>query len=198
MNTNLFPSASLAATLSLLALNFASAPASAFTMTLDELGNCSFDGVPCSSGSSVLEYDPTGKVMPPVKVWVFTLPSLVYTTDINIYEPDGVTLSDHLRTIDPSGSNLSCTLASGKSPCANQMIYYSLDDLGGQPFPTTTKVGTNENADGSWVFSSGAPLYNVYYGVSDVPLPAALPLFASGLVGLGLLGWRRKRKALSA
>jgi hypothetical protein len=29
--------------------------------------------------------------------------------------------------------------------------------------------------------------------VSTVPLPAALPLFASGLVGLVLLGWRRKR-----
>jgi hypothetical protein len=25
------------------------------------------------------------------------------------------------------------------------------------------------------------------------PLPAALPLFATGLGGLGLLGWRRKR-----
>ena len=34
--------------------------------------------------------------------------------------------------------------------------------------------------------------------VSAVPLPAALPLFASGLVGLGLLGWRRKRKAIAA
>jgi hypothetical protein len=28
-----------------------------------------------------------------------------------------------------------------------------------------------------------------------VPVPPALPLFASGLAGLGLLGWRRKRKA---
>ena len=28
-----------------------------------------------------------------------------------------------------------------------------------------------------------------------VPLPAALPLFATGLVGLGLLGWRRKKTA---
>jgi len=28
-----------------------------------------------------------------------------------------------------------------------------------------------------------------------VPLPGALPLFATGLVGLGLLGWRRKKKA---
>jgi hypothetical protein len=28
-----------------------------------------------------------------------------------------------------------------------------------------------------------------------IPLPTALPLFATGLGGLGLLGWRRKRKA---
>jgi hypothetical protein len=31
--------------------------------------------------------------------------------------------------------------------------------------------------------------------VSSTPLPAALPLFAAGLGGLGLLGWRRKRRA---
>jgi hypothetical protein len=29
----------------------------------------------------------------------------------------------------------------------------------------------------------------------DTPIPAALPLFATGLGALGLLGWRRKRKA---
>jgi len=31
---------------------------------------------------------------------------------------------------------------------------------------------------------------------SQVPLPAVLPLFATGLAGLGLLGWRRKRTVL--
>jgi hypothetical protein len=30
------------------------------------------------------------------------------------------------------------------------------------------------------------------------PLPAAFPLFATGLGGLGLLGWRRKRRAQAA
>ena len=31
--------------------------------------------------------------------------------------------------------------------------------------------------------------------VSETPLPTALPLFVSGLGGLGLLGWRRKKRA---
>ena len=31
--------------------------------------------------------------------------------------------------------------------------------------------------------------------VSAIPIPGALPLFATGLAGLGLLGWRRKKKA---
>ena len=34
--------------------------------------------------------------------------------------------------------------------------------------------------------------------LNPVPVPAALPLFATGLGGLGLLGWRRKRKAQAA
>jgi hypothetical protein len=31
--------------------------------------------------------------------------------------------------------------------------------------------------------------------VSAIPIPGALPLFATGLIGLVLLGWRRKKKA---
>jgi hypothetical protein len=30
--------------------------------------------------------------------------------------------------------------------------------------------------------------------INTTPLPTALPLFATGLGGLGLLGWRRKQK----
>jgi hypothetical protein len=40
------------------------------------------------------------------------------------------------------------------------------------------------------------PEYAVLF--SPAPLPAALPLFASGLGAMGLLGWRKKRKAAAA
>jgi hypothetical protein len=35
------------------------------------------------------------------------------------------------------------------------------------------------------------------WSVDTTPLPAALTLFATGIGGLGLLGWRRKKKAAS-
>ena len=36
------------------------------------------------------------------------------------------------------------------------------------------------------------------WSVGETPLPAALPLFATGLGAMGLFGWRRKRKAQGA
>jgi hypothetical protein len=48
----------------------------------------------------------------------------------------------------------------------------------------------------NYLESSVDPNYAVLFApVSSTPLPAALPLFAGGLSALGLLGWRRKRKA---
>ena len=45
------------------------------------------------------------------------------------------------------------------------------------------------------------PTFNAAFsldGVATTPLPGALPLFATGLGVLGLLGWRRKRKNAAA
>jgi hypothetical protein len=50
--------------------------------------------------------------------------------------------------------------------------------------------GGNQNL-GDWTPLGGG-------GSNPTPLPAALPLFASGLGALGLLGWRRKRKTQAA
>lgn len=42
---------------------------------------------------------------------------------------------------------------------------------------------------------SGTAIYDLSFAPAATPLPAALPLFATGLGALGLFGWRRKRKA---
>jgi hypothetical protein len=47
-------------------------------------------------------------------------------------------------------------------------------------------------------FTADFPTITLVSSVTTTPLPAALPLFATGLGGLGLLGWRRKRANTSA
>ena len=58
-------------------------------------------------------------------------------------------------------------------------VFYALFDDGG--------AGPDKDFDDMVVRIAAAPI--------ATPLPGALPLFAGGLGALGLLGWRRKRKA---
>ena len=46
-----------------------------------------------------------------------------------------------------------------------------------------------------WTWGQGAVQRFELDVVTSTPLPAALPLFATGLGALGLFGWRRKKKA---
>jgi hypothetical protein len=47
------------------------------------------------------------------------------------------------------------------------------------------------------LFGDGTPLGPQVPAGDPTPLPAAFPLFATGLGAVGLLGWRRKRKSVS-
>jgi hypothetical protein len=47
----------------------------------------------------------------------------------------------------------------------------------------------------TWTWGTGDHAGSFEIEIGATPLPAALPLFATGIGGLGLLGWRRKRKA---
>jgi hypothetical protein len=48
------------------------------------------------------------------------------------------------------------------------------------------------------VAGGGSPDLVTGAAVPETPLPTTLPLFASGIGGLGLLVWRRKRKAAAS
>lgn len=74
---------------------------------------------------------------------------------------------------------------SGGEICAN-----STSD--GSCLPGEQDIGKSDSGISAYTATQGA------WAPTTTPLPAALPLFASGLGALGLLGWRRKRKALAA
>jgi hypothetical protein len=59
------------------------------------------------------------------------------------------------------------------------------------PFDLTFTLPTNQDQITVLFLSNSEPTIIP----PSVPLPTALPLFATGLAGLGLLGWRRKKKA---
>jgi hypothetical protein len=63
------------------------------------------------------------------------------------------------------------------------------------PLTGSTPIGGPLAESGGWqlAFNTGPDQYYVRSDV-ETPIPAALPFFAAGLGGLGLLGRRRKRK----
>jgi hypothetical protein len=168
--------------------------------TFDEAGGCSVSGS-TGSCSSFTATDPTGLVTTQ-SVLIFRLPTLVFTGAVNVFDPGGTTISDRLQWVCSSGPGNCGTLENGTIEASNEMIFYSFDsnglaaDVGSVAnIPSTGAFFTTEAANGTFQWVVPPPGIDIYNGSSTVPLPAALPLFATGLGALGLLGWRRKRKA---
>jgi hypothetical protein len=72
-------------------------------------------------------------------------------------------------------------------------------DFGNENFVSFDHAGnicaaTCASANNQNTFQEVQSLSVIIDSQAVTPLPAALPLFATGLGGLGLLGWRRKRK----
>ena len=73
---------------------------------------------------------------------------------------------------------------------------FAFDPLANDTYIFTLSLTDNTNNNAS--LGSVQATVIAGEGAAATPLPAALPLFASGLGGLGLLGWRRKRKKSAA
>jgi hypothetical protein len=70
-------------------------------------------------------------------------------------------------------------------------------------FDVTSDLVVGETLTGFSIFgTSSGPTYFDDFSIlttsTTTPLPAALPLFATGLGAMGLFGWRRKRKAAAS
>lgn len=84
-----------------------------------------------------------------------------------------------LRAFDASGTLLETVRGSGDGRGPNAVLLASID----RPLP-----------DISYILAGGVGKEAVFLDnmTSFVPVPAALPLFASALMGLGFLGWHRR------
>jgi hypothetical protein len=192
-------SLALAAFIGLAGLGVTS-PAHALTLNFDENGNfsCGRSDPSCTTAGITFAGDVAGGGVR------FNLPG-VTSGGVPIYEPGGQILSDVL------------VFAANVTGGGSTLTYYSLDSTGdaadvGPKFSTDgiqffEGFFAIERANGTFSYCSagdpftppcGGNLYNGVSGPSPTPLPAALPLFAAGFGGLGLLGWRRKRKAHAA
>jgi hypothetical protein len=107
----------------------------------------------------------------------------------NIYEPDGITLSDTLSIVGTAGDNgLQIDFISDE--------WLGLPALavlpGGQPFRET---GTWQTALDAIALSNG-DTFTFQFRSSETPLPAAIWLFGSVLAGAaGLRKWLRKHRS---
>ena len=155
-------------------LTAAIAPALSLSITFDEAGNCT------GCTSEQFTTDPTGNFGG--NVLIYGLPETVGTGPVNILDLNG-SISDTLLFT------------------STQLIVYSYDnggllaDVGPTVLFPNAVTGPTEDANGQFIYVSGSNTYHGVSGVSSVPLPGALPLFATGLVALGFLNRRRKRNS---
>jgi hypothetical protein len=135
-------------------------------------------GAPVStwSGSFTLTYDPTlmGSTTGPI-----TPSNLLTGYGTFVYQQ-----TNNLIRIGDNCNSVRCNAAGPDLAVLNFTV-----DASGIPTPVGAVISDSAGNDFDTLTTVSVTL---------TPLPAALPLFAGGLGALGLLGWRRKRKAAAA
>ncbi len=92
-------------------------------------------------------------------------------------------------------SSVNIVTAGSGSP-VNSWTLETLDFTATSASTLISLLGTNSGGVQEYIGLDNVNLIDT--GASATPLPAALPLFATGLGAMGLFGWRRKRKSAAA
>jgi hypothetical protein len=122
--------------------------------------------IPLNAGGTSLEFDALGTPTSPAR--------------LIIGPPGGPTYSNANGSIAGNGPH---------NPFLNQLALFTIGN------PGITADTTITAATFSFGTTEGAALVPGVPPTSPIPIPGALPLFATGLAGLALLGWRRKKAA---
>ncbi len=193
-------------------------PANAILFTFDELPKYSsltsstvdgltanFSANPSSNGYSIQAVGTLG-ISPAGFSGNEIYPNTIYQSDLHITFSQPLTAFSIMYAPEEYGSD--------KSAIMKVTAYMNGTEVG---FNTTTAPIPGTWPSGTLTFNSGTfdsvvvhwnsaptgtenwgPIFmadNMDVTLAPVPLPAALPLFATGIGALGLLGWRRKKKA---
>lgn len=130
-----------------------------------------------------------------------TTAGVVTADDLNLSSPDNLAFTATPTvsgTVLPSTFEIQIPATTGPGALQLQLPINSLVGYdGGQMDSLSNGVDgrISEVTDGIDIFTEGTLTATTEGTLTTTPLPATLPLFASGLGVLGFLGWRRKRKA---
>jgi hypothetical protein len=124
-----------------------------------------------------------------------TIGSLVFTGALGETYTYNLVEGDNIR--DHDGFNNSATNISGSASYGGGQVRLDMQTIVlPVAFDADTLVSVEFMAFGG--YPEGDPFIAAISTTSATPIPATLPLFATALGGLGLLGWRRKRKQATA
>ena len=126
----------------------------------------------------------------------FSFDTITHTvTVMDISDDGGTGLLPADTFTRPYGDVYNYAAAGNDAADAYEIYITFTNPLGAGAFDPVASVQLVELDPGVIYTASGSQVSGGASPLSATPLPAALPLFATGIGALGLLGWRRKRRA---
>jgi hypothetical protein len=172
--------------------------ATVLTDIFSAVGSGTIDGTNFTNQSVVFQFS-GGTVQGPYGTQLYDTP---VKGSVLIGGNLGDSLSNYSVVVDTDPSHTGIGFEDNKSPNAGVFLlnqaFATYNFQGTFPLTTgTPEVDLNKDfttARGDLIFTALDLSFEAVNISSTTPLPAALPLFATGLGALGLFGWRRKRK----
>ncbi len=155
-----------------------------------------YQGTATATGSFNITFDPTVLVLPSQPI-TGVITNLVVSVTDPFFTPPNLSFNPILYyAFDGAG-----TLTLSSDPALSKTLVdvpFITIGINGWAYGDASSVWYSQDQYGNTLTTSGSAIITELAGgiQGETPLPATLPLFATGLGALGVLGWRRKKKAV--